>query len=38
VVAVPELGSGVDDLEGLADVSTWLFGEAGPAWHPDRES
>jgi anion-transporting ArsA/GET3 family ATPase len=35
VVAVPELGSGVDDLEGLASVSTWLFGEAGPAWHPD---
>ncbi len=27
VVPVPELGSGVDDLEGLAEVSTWLFGE-----------
>ncbi len=36
VVAVPELGSGVDDLEGLASVSTWLFGEAGPAWDPNR--
>jgi anion-transporting ArsA/GET3 family ATPase len=37
VVAVPELGTGVDDLEGLASVSTWLFGEAGPAWHPERQ-
>ncbi len=36
VVAVPELGSGVDDLEGLASVATWLFGEAGPAWDPTR--
>jgi len=36
VVAVPELGTGVDDLEGLASVSTWLLGEAGPAWDPDR--
>jgi anion-transporting ArsA/GET3 family ATPase len=35
VVSVPELGTGVDDLVGLASVSTWLFGEAGPAWHPD---
>jgi anion-transporting ArsA/GET3 family ATPase len=38
VVAVPELGSGVDDLPGLASVSTWLFGEAGPAWDPHREN
>lgn len=36
VVAIPELGSGVDDLEGLAMASTWLFGEAGPAWDPTR--
>ncbi len=27
VVPVPELGSGVDDLEGLAEVATWLLGE-----------
>lgn len=37
VIAVPELGSGVDDLAGLVEVSRWLLGETGQppsAGHP----